>query len=101
MTLLPAFVLGTDYNEVYPDSGKETYSQDNSSAERVFLVPWDHKDTFLLALLGWSLMGATAIQRELPDQHPALPGFYCMDASSQAWGKPHIANNYVDPEYAK
>src|SRR5579883_634946 len=76
------------------ESGKESYSPNNSQATRVFFVAWDQRSDFLDDLLGSaSLSSSFNIYRDLPDPHPEIANFYAQEASVDGIGIPTAADS--------
>lgn len=74
-----------DYTELR-SSGKEQYTEDGSTANRVFELNWDVRAAFIDDCLGYSYLSGTTIIRVLPDEHPEIANFFALDASVEGKG---------------
>ncbi len=106
-------LTSNEYTE-YKDSGKESYSPGQATANRSFLVGWDFRPQFLDDLLGWSYLDSNnAVKRILPDEHPEIDNFFAEDATLEgigvlgasdnntiSWTTAKVNTNYKPRDYA-
>jgi hypothetical protein len=108
----PDALVNYQYMELR-ESGKESYSPGNSTANRCFMVAWDDRAFFLDDLLGYSYLQGTTIHRVLPDVHPEIDNFYATDAqvdgmgvlgkadnNSISWTNAKVTTNYKPAVYS-